>query len=197
MTKLNTPGGRSASAMHSASSARADRGARRRRPHDRVAARERRGDDLGRHRVRPVPRRDDRDRAERAADEQDALARVHARRDRALEADAVLGRAAPHRDELVDLVVGLGVQRLALVEGERAGELVAAALADVGDAAQAPRRARTRSPAPRPGTRPWRRRSRGGRPRGRPGRRGRAARRSPGWRPRRWPRRARPPRRRR
>ena len=64
------------------------------------------------------------------------MARVHARRDRALEADPVLGGAAPHRDELVDLVVGLGVQRLALVEGERAGELVAAALADVGDAAQ-------------------------------------------------------------
>src|SRR6185437_3034871 len=44
--------------------------------------------------------------------------------------------AAPHRDELVDLVVGLGVQRLALVEGERAGEVVAAALAYVGDPAQ-------------------------------------------------------------
>ena len=53
-----------------------------------------------------------------------------------LEAHPVLGGAAPHRDELVDLVVGLGVQRLALVERERAGEIVAAALADVGDAAQ-------------------------------------------------------------
>ena len=46
--------------------------------------------------------------------------------------------AAPrqHGQQLVDLVVGLRVQRLALVERERAGELVAAALADVGDAVQ-------------------------------------------------------------
>src|SRR3954454_22277382 len=116
--------------------ARAHGRARRRRPHDRVAARQRGSDDLRRHRVRPVPRRDHRDRAQRAADEEDAVAGERARHDRALQANAVLGGAAPHRDELVDLVVGLGVQRLALVERERERELVAAALAHGGDAAQ-------------------------------------------------------------
>ena len=52
---------------------RGDGGRRRRRPDDGVAARERRRDQLGRHRVRPVPRRDHADDAARPADEQHAL----------------------------------------------------------------------------------------------------------------------------
>ena len=46
---------------------------------------------------------------------------------------AVLGRHPPVLDELVDLVVGLGAQRLALVERQRPRELVAARLDDVAD----------------------------------------------------------------
>ena len=52
-----------------------DRGRRGRRPHDGVAAGERGRDQLGRHRVRPVPGRDHADHAARPAQEQDALVR--------------------------------------------------------------------------------------------------------------------------
>ena len=67
VTRLNTPGGRSASAMHAGERHRAHRGRRRRRPHHRVAARQRGRDQLRRHRVRPVPRADHADHAARAA----------------------------------------------------------------------------------------------------------------------------------
>ena len=60
---------------------RADAGGGRGRQHHGVAVRERRRDDLGRHRVRPVPRADDRHDPERHAVQEDALAGVDRRRD--------------------------------------------------------------------------------------------------------------------
>ena len=74
MTRLKTPGGRSASTTHSASAIAGDRRRRRRRPDDGVAARKRGRDQLGRHRVGPVPRRDHADHAARPAEEQHLLA---------------------------------------------------------------------------------------------------------------------------
>ena len=56
VTRLKTPGGRSASTTHSASATAQSAVRRRGRPDDGVPARERGRDQLGRHRVRPVPR---------------------------------------------------------------------------------------------------------------------------------------------
>src|SRR6185312_10597536 len=75
---------------------------------------------------------DDADRALRPPHQQDAMSLPRAGRDRALDADAVLRRTAPHGHQLVDLVVRLR-DRLALVEGADAGELVPPRLADVRD----------------------------------------------------------------
>ena len=142
MTRLKTPGGRSASTTHSASAMPGDGRRRRGRPHDGVAGGERGRDQLGRHRVRPVPRRDHADDAARAAHEQHALAGRDRVRDPALEPLAVLGGVAPVLDELLDLVARLG-ERLALVERERARERVAPLLDLVGDAHRASPRGRT------------------------------------------------------
>ena len=119
-----------------------------RRPDDGVARCERRRDQLGRHRVRPVPRRDHGNDAARPADEQDALRGRHRARDPALQPLAVLGAGAPERGELVDLVVGLGEQRLALVERQHPGELVAAPLDGVGDPVQGGRALERARPGP-------------------------------------------------
>ena len=138
------------------------------RPDDRVAAGQRRREQLGGHRVRPVPGRDDPDRAARAAHQHHALARRERVRQLAAEALGVLGRHPPVLDQLVDLVVGLRAQRLALVERQRAREVVAAALDLVADRVHLAPRARRRSAATSPRTRGSRRRSPAGRPSGRP-----------------------------
>src|SRR5205823_6710059 len=57
VTRLNTPVGRSVSAVQPAKPDRAHRGRRGRRPHDRVAARERGRDQFGGHGVGPPVRR--------------------------------------------------------------------------------------------------------------------------------------------
>ena len=113
---------------------RADRGRRSGHPDDRVPGRERRRDHLGGHRVRPVPRGDDADDAARDAVGEDPLRCVHRGRQRAGDTRRVGGCHAPVHDELLDLAVGLGVERLALVERQRAGEVVAALLDEIGDA---------------------------------------------------------------
>ena len=125
-------------------------GARRRRPDDRVAGRERGRDDLGRHRVGPVPGRDYRHRPNRPAHHQDALPGHRALRDRTLDPNPVLSRAVPHRDQLVDLVVGLA-QRLALVERRRGRELVTTIGAAIGHAVKHSRPRERRLPLPEPG----------------------------------------------
>ena len=127
----------------------ADGGRRRGRPHHRVAARQRGRDQLGGHGVGPVPRADDADDAERPAHEHHPLAGRERVGQLAAQALGVLGRHPPVVDELLDLAVGLGGQRLALVERERAGELVAARLDGVADRVHA-RRAIERGEA-RPG----------------------------------------------
>ena len=117
----------------------AHRRARRGSPHDRVARRQRGRDDLRRHRVRPVPRSNDRDHAKRAALDEDPGSGQPAGRDRAVQAQHVLGRVAPVADQVIDFRVGLGVQRLALVEGERPGQLVPTPLAGISDPVQGAR----------------------------------------------------------
>ena len=134
--------------MHSRERDGADRGRRRRRPDDRVAARERGRDQLGRHRVGPVPRADHADDAARAAEQHHALARRERVRDLAAEPLGVLGRHPPVLDELVDLVVGLGPQRLALVERQRARERVTARLDHVADRVHLRRALERRHPRP-------------------------------------------------
>ena len=109
---------------------RADGRARGRRPDHRVAARERGREQLGRHRVGPVPGRDHADDAAQDAVREHALGRVDRRwRPRARRPRP----CAEYSSKLVDLAVGLGVQRLALVERERR-ELVAALDDQLGDA---------------------------------------------------------------
>jgi hypothetical protein len=110
-----------------------NRGRRRRRPHDRVAAGERRRDQLGRHRVRPVPGADHANDAPRAADQQHPLPRGDRVGQLAGETLSVLGGHAPVLHELIDLVERLGPQRFALVKCQRPGELVATRLDDVAD----------------------------------------------------------------
>ena len=191
-TMLKTPGGRSASATHSASTPGADRGRRRRRPDDAVAAGQRGRQHLGGHRVGPVPGRDQAD-ARRAGGAAAARAgRARRSPGSCPQALAVLGGHAEELDQLADLALGLRLERLALVEREHAGQLVAAALAGVGRAVQ-------QLGALEPGARrPGRERGVGGgdRPpgvrRGRPRPPGRATRRWRGW----WPRRSRRSRRR-
>ena len=109
------------------------------RPHHRVAAGERGRDQLGGHGVGPVPRADDPDDAERPAHEHDPLAGRERVGQLAGQALGVLGRHPPVVDELLDLAVGLGRQRLALVERERARELVAARLDGIADRVHARR----------------------------------------------------------
>ena len=105
---------------------RADRGAGRWYPHDRVARGERRSEHLGRHRVRPVPGRDDAHDSQRDSVDEHALPGVGRRRHRPVEALRVGRGLAEVLDQLVDLGVGLGVERLALVERQRPREVVAA-----------------------------------------------------------------------
>ena len=159
VTRLKTPAGRSASATHSRERDRGDRGRRRGRPDDGVPAGERGRDQLGRHRVRPVPRSDHPDHAARPADEQHALAGRHRVRQPALQPLPVLGGVPPVEDQLLDLVVRLA-QRLALVERQRARELVAAPFDRVARPGASRRRARTRWRAPTPSAAAVRRRDR-------------------------------------
>ena len=112
----------------------ADSGRGRRRPDDRIARRERRCDDLGGHRVGPVPRRDDADHAAGYAVGEHPLRGVDRRRHRARQTSRISCGHAPVDDQLLDLAVRLGVQRLALVEGEHPRELVAPLLDQVRDA---------------------------------------------------------------
>ena len=85
-----------------------DGGGRRGRPHHGVSAGECGGDQLGRHRVRPVPGRDHADDPARSAQEEDTLARGGRVGEAPLEPLRVLGGAAPVLDELLDLVARLG-----------------------------------------------------------------------------------------
>ena len=133
VTRLNTPGGRSASATHSASATAATAVVEAGVQTTVFPAASAGAIELGGHRVRPVPRRDHADHPARSADEQHALARRERVREPSLEPLAVLGGVAPVRDELLDLVARL-VQRLALVERERVDELLAPVLDLVGDA---------------------------------------------------------------
>jgi hypothetical protein len=66
-------------------------------------------------------------------------------RDRAVQAQHVLGRVAPVADQVIDFRVGLDVQRLALVQGERPGQLVPPPLACVSDPVQGARPLTNRS----------------------------------------------------
>ena len=111
----------------------ADRRRGRRRPDDGVARGERGRDQLGGHRVGPVPRADHPDRPARAAHQHHAVTRGERVRKLAPEPLRVLGRHPPVLDELVDLAVGLGVQGLALVERQHPRELIAALLDEVAD----------------------------------------------------------------
>ena len=108
VTRLTTPGGRSASAMHSASAtahtAVVGAGVQTTVLPQASAGRQQ----LGGHRVRPVPGRDDPDGPARAAHQHHALAGRERVRQLAAEPLGVLGRRAPVLDQLVDLVVGLG-----------------------------------------------------------------------------------------
>ncbi len=107
---------------------------RRRGPDDGVSGRERGCDHLGGHRVRPVPRSDDTDDAARYAVREDAFRRIDRRRHRSGQPSGVGRGHAPVDDELLDLAVRLGVERLALVESESAGEVVPALLDEIRDA---------------------------------------------------------------
>ena len=78
--------------------------------------------------------RDDADDAARDAVGEDPLRCVDRGRQRAVQPRRVGGRHAPVLDELLHLAVRLGVERLALIERQRAREIVAALLDQVGDA---------------------------------------------------------------
>ncbi len=159
-----------------------DGGRGRRRPDDGVAGGERGRDQLGRHRVRPVPGRDHADHAARPAQQEDALVAGDRVGHASLQPLSVLGGVAPVRDQLLDLVARLG-DRLALVERQRVREALAAPLDLLGDAVQrggplecaqrAPSHRRPGSPRRSPAAR------RRGRPRGSP----RSPRRSPATQP--------------
>src|SRR4029453_8127860 len=86
--------------------------------------------------------------AERTAKQEHAPSGSGALRDRALNALAVLGRHAEELDELPDLHFGLRLERLALVERQHAGQLVAAALDHVGGAVQQLRALETGATSP-------------------------------------------------
>ena len=81
--KLSTPGGQARLAVrqHGGEHGRAGGRGRRGQPHDRVAGGQRGREQLGRHRVRPVPGHDDPGDAERHPLEQHPPARVDRRRD--------------------------------------------------------------------------------------------------------------------
>ena len=168
VTRLKTPGGRSASTTHSAS-------ATGRRPWSTAGVQ-----------TTALPLASagaissagivygqfqgviDADDAARSADEQDPLARRERVRQPALQPLRVLGRHPPVLDELLDLVVGLGAQRLALVERQRRVRARRGAPRSRRRPRASSPRARTRSAAPtrrRRGSPP---RSHGGRPRGPP-----------------------------
>ena len=158
--------------------ARAHRRRRCGSPHDRAAARERRREHLGRHRVRPVPGGDEPQDSDWAAQEKHTPAGRRALRDPPLDALGVLGRHAEELDQLPDLALRLGLQWLALVEGADARELVAAAARRRPPRGGESRPARTPSAPPmcgRPSSPPQ---SHAARPRGSPRRRCRAIRRS-------------------
>ena len=104
----------------------ADRGRRGGSPDDGVPGCERGREELGGHRVRPVPRRDHADDAARDAVAEDPLRRVDRRRHRPVQPLHVCGRHPPVLDQLVHLAIGLAVQRLALIERQRQRELVSA-----------------------------------------------------------------------
>ena len=116
--------------------ARAHRGGGGRGPDHAVAARQRRSQHLGGHRVGPVPGRDQPQHAERPAQQQHPPPRRGALRHDSLHALAVLRGHAKELDQLSDLALGLGLERLALVECEHARQLVGPAFALVGHAVQ-------------------------------------------------------------
>ncbi len=157
---------------------RGDRRRRRGRPDDGVAGGERGRDQLGGHRVRPVPRRDHADHAARAPHEQHALARRDRVRQPALEPLAVLGGVAPVLDELLDLVARLDAQACPGRASACASARRGASRPDRRCGASR-RRARTPSCATRRRLRGSPRRSRGVRRRGHPAEPRRSPRRSP------------------
>jgi hypothetical protein len=112
----------------------AHRGRSGRRPDHGVSGGERRRQDLRRHRVRPVPRSHGADDPSRDAIDEDALGCVHGRWHQTVDARRVGGGHSEVLLQLADLVVRLGVERLSLVERQRAGEVVAPLGYQVSDA---------------------------------------------------------------
>ena len=153
-------------------------------PDDRVAAGEGRGKQLGGHRVGPVPGRDDADDAARHALHQDALLGIHRGRHEAVQAGGVGGGHAPVGDQLVDLVVRLGAEGLALVLGEGAGEVLPSPRDHVADAGEGRGPVEGRCWRPSRAPPPPRPRPLAGHPRDRPGPRRRGGCRAPDRRPR-------------
>ena len=144
MTRLKTPGGRSASTTHSASAIAAiavvDAGVQTTvLPHASAGAISSAGIVYGQFHgvMTPITPRGRR-KSSTLLPGRDAV------RQPPFEPLAVLGRVAPVLHELLDLVARLG-DRLALVERQRLRERLAPLLDDVGDAVHAPPRARTAS----------------------------------------------------
>jgi hypothetical protein len=99
----------------------------------RVAGRQGGGQQLGGDVHREVPRRDQRVDAVGLAEGEDPFVRIGAGQDLGFEADDLLGREPEDLSRLGDLVVGLGRQRLARFPGELLGQLVMAAVDEIGD----------------------------------------------------------------
>ena len=126
VTMLTTPGGSSAASRHPAHRGGTDDVVRAPAPTPRRSRTRSPAPGSRRHRVRPVPRADDRDDAARHAVEQHPLVRVDRRRHQALHPGGVGGRHLEVGDQLLDLVARLGPERLALIERERVREVVTA-----------------------------------------------------------------------
>ena len=154
VTRLKTPGGQVGVGHALGQRHRAHRGARGGRPDDGVPAGQRGRDQLGRHRVGPVPGADDADHAPRPAGQEHALAGRERVRVLAAQPLGVLGGHPPVLDQLVDLVERLGVQGLALVEGQRVGQRVAPGLDQIADGVHLGRALERRQPRPAVGRRP-------------------------------------------
>ena len=124
MTRLSTPLGSPARArMSTIAQARAGHQIGR-LEHDRIAVAERRRDLPGRNGDREIPRRDDADDADRLARHGHFEARPHARHDLAGEPQRLAGEEIEDLPGAHRLADALG-QRLALLAGEQAAELLA------------------------------------------------------------------------
>ena len=107
-----------------------------RRPDDGIAPGERRGDELGRHRQRPVPRGDHAVDAPGNPQGKDQLILGHRRDDIGLQAFDVFGGDSEILDGFADFAERFRLVRLPLVEAEPSGQLLAPLLHDVGHPVQ-------------------------------------------------------------